>query len=134
MKPRPNELIQEDKLNELFPKGKDNEFFEAFYGGLEDGAFDINFSFESYNPDNSELVFGFNLKERPGKCMACNLTYGLPAVFEKSPIINLKAIINGINEMINPHYEVNEFILGKTIPKAPKLNVIPLIIKLKNGN
>jgi hypothetical protein len=134
MKPRPNELIQEEKLKELFPTGRDDEFFDAFYGGSEDGAFDIFFSFDSYRPDNSELIFGFNLKERPGKCMACNLTYGLPSVFEKSPIINLKRIINGINEMIAPHYEINGFMLGKTTPKAPKVNVIPLIIKIKNGD
>lgn len=134
MKPAPSALIKEDKLNELFPPGKDNEFFEAFYGGSEDGAFDIMLYFENYNPKNSELFFEFRLKERPGKCMACNLTYGLPSVFEKSPVINLKGIISGIDAMLKPHYEIQEYNLGKTTPKAPKVNAIPLIIKINNGN
>jgi hypothetical protein len=133
-KPGPTELIKEEKLTELFPKNRDNEFFNAFYGGSEDGAFDIMLSFDNYDSQKSELFFEFRLKERPGKCMACHLTYGLPNVFEKSPIINLKGIIKGIDEMLQPYYGVQEYSLGRTIPKAPKINIIPLVVKIRNSN
>lgn len=133
MKPSPEELITQEKVTALFPEGKDNEFFDAFYGGAEDGAFDIRFFFEGYDHKKSELFFEFRLIERPGKCMRCNLTYGLPEVFERSPIINLKGIINGIGGMLNPYYEIVSFSLGRTTPKSPKINVIPLSIKITNG-
>ena len=58
-----------------------DEFFEALYGDAAEGPYDILLKFKGENKNT--LHFEFQLKQRPGRCLACNLTYGLPVVFSR---------------------------------------------------
>ena len=40
------------------------------------------------------------LHERPNRCLACNLTQGLPQVFSRHPIINVKGIVKEIEKLL----------------------------------
>ncbi len=124
------ERLDGDFLSLLFPPGRDDEFFEALYGGAEDGAFDIRLTLEGVREEAGEVVLAFTLTERPGKCMACSLTYGLPPVFERHPIINLKGILDGVSQRLAPDWKVEGYKIGATAPKAPKVNIIPLAIQV----
>jgi hypothetical protein len=126
-----NELFTNEFLQELFPRGKDDEFFDALYGGAEEGAFDISLTFGSFEPETGRLILEYRLTERPGKCMACSLTYGLPQVMERHPIIDLKGTVEKICQRIGPCWSVEGWTLGRTTPYAPKVNVIPFILQLK---
>ncbi len=123
-------LFTEEFLNELFPPERADEFFDALYGGAEEGAFDIALGFNGYDQEGQTLELEFRLTERPGKCMACSLTYGLPPVFERHPIIGLNQIVERIRERLPDGLDIVDWELGPTMPKAPKLNVIPLKINL----
>ncbi len=65
-------------MSNLFPKDRTNDFFEALFGDAEEGSYDISLA---YAGDNGNTVnFELQLRQRPGCCLACNLTYGLPQV------------------------------------------------------
>lgn len=70
-------------LDKIFPAGRADEFFDALFGGAEEGAYDIGLVCRSVEPQKAKLAF--ELRQRPGKCLACNLTYGLPRFFSGTP-------------------------------------------------
>ena len=123
-------LFSEKFLEELFPPKKSDDFFDALYGGAESGAFDITLAEEGLNEKTNELYMYFLLTERPGKCMACHLTSGLPGVFERHPVIDLKGIAKKIEEILAPDWSINGWSVGSTMTKGPKENMIPFILKL----
>ena len=127
------EKITDSFLKTIFPSGKDNEFFEALYGGAEAGAFDISLHIQGFNPSSNILNLEFRLTERPGMCMACNLTYGLPQVFMRHPVINAAGIAEGVSKELSPEWKVKDWRLGSTIASNPKVNIIPFIINLEPG-
>ena len=127
----PESAITDDFLASLFPPGRDNEFFEALYGGAEAGAFDIGLRKAGFNKGSNTLVIEFVLTERPGQCMACNLTYGLPQVFERHPVINLKGIVEEIGKKLGPEWEVQGWQIGSTQVIDSKVNTIPVFIRLE---
>ncbi len=120
-------------LNELFPPEKADDFFEALYGGAEAGAFDISMEFREFNRAENELVLDFILTERPGMCMACSLTHGLPRVFQRHPVIDLKGLTEKIAREIAPHWKIESCALGSTTPRTSKVNAIPLRFYLKKA-
>ncbi len=126
-------VITDEFLKELFPLEKADEFFEALYGGVESGAFDILLKSAGFNETGNVLHLEFRLRERPGKCLACNLTYGLPQVFARHPVIDLEGIVNRIGEAVAPDYRVKEWRLGSTMSVGPKEDAIPLEIMLEKG-
>ena len=71
---RLEQLFSQEKINNLFPKNKADQFFEALYGDPSEGAYNIDLFFKEQK-ENS-LIFEFHLTQRPGKCLRCNLTYG----------------------------------------------------------
>ena len=81
---RSDEILSQDRCEQLFPHDLADRFFEALYGDTEEGAYDIRLKFKGQKQDR--LEFEFQLKQRPGKCLACNLTYGLPNVFSRHPV------------------------------------------------
>ncbi len=83
-----NDLFTKEVLNDLLPPHRSDEFFEALYGDPDEGAYDISLAFKEYDSAGKMLLFELQLHERPGKCLACNLTYGLPEVFSRHPLIN----------------------------------------------
>ena len=71
------ELFTEDLLKKLMPPEKTDQFFEALFGDADEGAYEISLAYKGGTTQKFE--FEFHLTPKPGKCLACNLTYGLPA-------------------------------------------------------
>jgi hypothetical protein len=123
-------LFSEGTLNKIFPEQRADQFFEALYGEHEEGTYNINLQFEGYDLERKILLFGLVLKERPGKCLACNLTYGLPQVFSRHPVINIQGIVREIQKLLGEEGTCGEWNLGRTNPVSSKLHIIPLTIQI----
>jgi hypothetical protein len=123
-----DELFSKEKLAEIFPNHRADLFFDALYGDSSEGAYDILLVFVKQTDNN--LLFEFHLTQRPGKCLACNLTYGLPQVFSRHPVIDVKGVVEKIGQAIDSHGEVVEWKLGSTKEIFRSLHVIPLTVLL----
>lgn len=121
-------IFSSEVLNEIFPAEKSDEFFEALFGDSEEGAYDISLKFRE-KKDN-ELIFDFTLDQRPGKCLVCSLTYGLPKVFLKHPVININEVVNKIAYKIGKSDLKANWELGNTISVSREKHLIPLHFKL----
>jgi hypothetical protein len=99
------------------------------YGDISEGAYDIQLEFKSFSKGKLELEF--HLKQRPDKCMACNLTYGLPEVFERHPIINIKGLTEKLEELFEGIIHCTSWELGSTAEMSNKLHIIPLIVEIE---
>lgn len=119
-------IFSQDKLDALFPQERANQFFDALFGDTEEGAYDIRLAFNTLKGD--QLFFDFQLHQRPGKCLACNLTYGLPQVFERHPIINAGGVAEKLSAMLNGDVKCAGWKLGKSKEISRELHVVPLII------
>ena len=62
--------------------------------------------------------------------MACNLTYGLPEVFTKHPLINMDGIVEKIIKLLGADVKCLDWKLGRTQTPAAQTHVIPLKIQL----
>ncbi|MCJ7615703.1 MAG: pancreas/duodenum homeobox protein 1, partial [Desulfobacterales bacterium] len=80
--------------------------------------------------NDGELQFELQLRPRPGRCLACNLTYGLPQVFSRHPAINLNGLFEEINDIVNGHARCTHWKLGRTKEVSSDLHIIPLIVFL----
>ncbi len=117
--------ITQEFLDELFPASRTNDFFEALFGDAEDGAYDIRLSLQ--NESENELLLYYELHGRPGKCLACNLTSGLPHVLRRHPII---AANKTAEELANKMQWSNfTYEIGSTNQHTDALHLIPLTIK-----
>ena len=124
------EIFTDTVLNELFPSERANDFFEALYGDIEEGSYDISLAYEGFIPDQKALRFQLNLSERPGKCLACHLTHGLPEVFSRHPIINVGGVVKKIDEQLGDKASCGEWHLDSTQTISRQLYAVPLIIEL----
>lgn len=118
------DCINQQKLDELFPATISDKFFDAIYGDVEEGAYDIVLTCKGIA--ENEADFAFELRRRANKCLKCSLTYGLPDVFRKHPLLNIDALAHKLGEMLGwkdvnwkllPVEEVND-----------DLHVIPMIL------
>jgi hypothetical protein len=125
-----NEIFTAEVLDELLPLQRSDEFFEALLGDSEEGAYDIHLAFKDYDPDRKTLLFELELHERPGKCLACNLTYGLPEVFSRHPLLNLYGMVKKIETLLGGRVRCESWELGTTQNRSEHLHVIPLTIQL----
>ncbi len=118
-----------DVLQEIFPKERSDDFFDALFGDANEGAFDIELSYKELNGNtlNMELL----LHERPGRCLACNLTQGLPQVFSRHPIINVEGVVQEITNRLGDEVTCKEWSLGYTQQPSRSLHSIPLTIILQ---
>lgn len=124
-------LFSDEILTEIFPPSRANAFFEALFGDADEGAFDIALKFVQHDQDNAMLHFELHLIERPGKCLACNLTYGMPTVFARHPIIDIKGVVKEIEHHIDsPTTQLGNWQLGHTRTVNSSLHIIPLTITL----
>ncbi len=123
-----NEIFSQDTLKKLFPADRADRFFDALFGDAREGAFDIHLEFKAYN--ENKLEFEFHLKQRPGKCLACHLTYGLPQVFLRHPVINIKGLVQEIDRLLDGKAKCGEWQLGVTREISRKLHVLPLTVFL----
>lgn len=114
-------------LDEIFPASRADDFFEALFGGAEEGAYDIGLVCREVSPQKAHLAF--ELRQRPGKCLVCNLTYGLPQVFQRHPILNVAGVASAVaHELGWPSDRVN-WKLGHTEEVSRELHAIPLILE-----
>jgi hypothetical protein len=123
-------LFTRETLSELLPPQRSDEFFEALYGDPDEGAYDIRLAFKNYDSDKKVLSFELQLHERPGKCLACNLTYGLPEVFSRHPLININGMVKKIAALLGEEANCGNWKLGRTRTPQENLHVIPLRIKV----
>ncbi len=63
--------------------------------------------------------------------MACNLTYGLPQVFERHPVINLRGVVHAIEGRLKSIWKVVGWETGSTQVVDPRVNIIPVFIRLE---
>ncbi|MBF0203296.1 MAG: pancreas/duodenum homeobox protein 1 [Desulfamplus sp.] len=127
-----SDIFTRKKLDEIFPNDRADNFFDALYGDASEGAYDISLEFKGM--EKNKLLFEFHLKQRPGKCLACNLTYGLPTVFERHPIINLKGIANSINTLMDGKALCTSWQVGITQEKSRNLHVLPISFIIESAN
>lgn len=114
----------------VLPPERSDEFFDALFGDASEGAYTISLHFAEYSQSGNELLFELRLNQRPGKCLACNLTYGLPEVFSRHPIINLNGVVEEICSRLGSEKSCKSWRLGKTRTTSSKLHIIPLHITL----
>jgi len=119
-------ILTKEKLAEIFPPERTNDFFDALFGDANEGAYDIELAFREYKGDT--LTLDLLLHERPGRCLACNLTQGLPQVFSRHPIINVKGIVEKVGELLADKAKCTGWSLGYTEQRSRSLHIIPLNI------
>ena len=124
-----DKLFAPDVLKQLFPKDRSDQFFDALYGDVEEGAYDISLEFIGSN--ENRLEFMLRLTQRPGKCITCSLTYGLPEVFTRHPIINIKGLVQNIGALLDGRSQVADWQLGPTQEVSDVVHVIPFVINLE---
>ena len=115
-------------LDGIFPPQRADRFFDALFGDAEEGAYDIQLAYKGESDDHIE--FEFQLNQRPGRCLACNLTYGLPEVFMRHPVIDVAGVVQSINSCLGNGKQCGQWKLGRTQEISNQLHVIPLRIDL----
>lgn len=120
-------LFTTEWADSVFPAERTNAFFDALYGDCEDGAYDIAFRFAG--KEGEAFRFNFELHQRPGACLACNLTYGLPQVFSRHPLINVNGLIEEIANKLEVAPESLDWDFLQTEELSTKLHIVPLIVK-----
>ncbi len=115
-----------ETLEELLPREQVEAFFEAFYFG-EEPAYDLALGFGGIQ--GNVLRLELLLKARPGQCLACNLTWGLPEVFARHPMLDLAGMIKRLEDKLS--YAVESWELGPTEERGPDLHVVPVFVRLK---
>jgi hypothetical protein len=123
-------LLNREALEEIFPRERADQFFEALFGDSSEGSFDIQLTFVAGNAGVLELEF--QLKQRPGKCLACNLTTGLPQVFSRHPVIDVPGVVEQVAGLVNGS-RVQGWELGRTRQDSGDLHAVPLTIILDQG-
>jgi hypothetical protein len=121
-------LFSRDKLDTLFPLERSDQFFEALFGDSGEGAYDIRLAFKENQAGT--LLFELELHQRPGKCLACNLTYGLPKVFARHPIIDINGIVAQLDQLLGDRARCRQWQLGSVREVSRELHVIPLAIDI----
>jgi len=127
------DIFTEDVLESIFPAERSDEFFEALFGDASEGAYDIRLRFHGYDKTSSTLLFHLDLHERPGRCLACNLTYGLPEVFARHPVIHIREVVREIEKRLGGQAACAGWKLGATVQRNGKLHSIPLTITVQTA-
>ena len=122
------ETLEQHFLDEIFPKERTDAFFDALFGGAEEGAYDIRLVPLGATADEARLAF--ELRQRPGKCLKCSLTYGLPQVFQRHPVLDVAGVAKAVAAKLGwsgePAWE-----LGATEEVDAETHVIPLRLRRK---
>ena len=123
-------LFTDEVLAELFPVERSNDFFEALFGDASEGAYDIKLSYYDYDENSQTLQFNLDLHERPGSCLVCSLTYGLPEVFSRHPIVNIKGLVSEIENKLAGIASCSDWKLESTKQQEKSMHSSPLSIRL----
>lgn len=116
------------ELDKLFPPERTDEFFDALYGGAEEGAYDIRLACRNITDDKANLAF--QLVRREGKCLLCSLTDGLPEVFKRHNIINAAGIAAEVAKMLGWQNGAN-WSIGEKMDINEDLQMIPFVVERK---
>ncbi|WP_297050061.1 hypothetical protein [uncultured Desulfovibrio sp.] len=112
-------------LDEIFPPERTDAFFDALFGGAEEGAYDIRLVPLDVKDDEARLAF--ELRQRPGKCLKCSLTYGLPQVFQRHPVLDVAGVARAVAGRLGwqgePVWE-----LGPTEEVDAETHLIPFLL------
>ena len=127
------QIFSRTTLRELFPQERTDAFFDALFGDASEGAYDIELSFDRYDRAARNLRFLLNLRERPGRCLACNLTYGLPEVFARHPVNDLQGLVRDIEGRLGGEMVCGDWRLGRTVQQDNALHSIPLEIEVRQA-
>jgi len=122
-------LFTPETLQQLFPRERSNDFFDALFGDADEGAYDIELVYTGTN--GKQLNLELHLHERPGRCLVCSLTQGLPQVFARHPIINVAGMVDSIDSMLAGQARCREWSLGRTEQRRKDMHLIPLTIQLE---
>lgn len=125
-----NDVFTQEVLQKLFPTQRADDFFEALFGDANEGAYDISLSFQGHDEQNNTLQFTLDLHERPGRCLACNLTSGLPDVFSRHKVINIEGLVTDVEKKLDGKAKCGAWKLGRTQQPQKNLHSIPLQIAL----
>ena len=125
-----SDVFTTEALEKIFPHDRADAFFEALYGDAKDGAYDIRLAFN--RAEENTLHFDFLLSQRPGRCLACNLTHGLPIVFERHPIINLNGIARQIEALLENGTTCTGWKVGHTQEHSRQLHTLPVQFTLSS--
>lgn len=123
-------VFTREKLDELFPADRTNAFFDALFGDAEEGAYDISLRFDPTAQSAGRLLFELHLTQRPGRCLACNLTHGLPEVFSRHPLINIAGLVREIGSLLAGKATIAGWKLATTRQISKALHIVPLEIQL----
>jgi hypothetical protein len=126
-----DEIFSKKVLTEIFSGDKADQFFELLYGDADEGAYDIKLSYNGYH--SGQLEFLFNLIRRQGKCLACNLTYGLPQVFSRHPILDIEGLVQKFQQIMDGKAKITHWQLGDTREISRDLHVIPLKVFIQDS-
>jgi hypothetical protein len=121
-------IFSQEQLDAIFPPERTDQFFDALFGDAAEGAYDIRLAF--HKALTNQLHFNLELHQRAGKCLACNLTHGLPKVFERHPIININGVVAQIGALMNGHGRPTGWTLGRSQELSRQLHVVPLVIDI----
>ena len=125
-----NDVFTDEVLQELFPSQRADDFFEALFGDANEGAYDISLSFQGHDEQSNRLHFNLDLHERPGRCLACNLTSGLPDVFSRHKVIDIDGLVTKVEKKLDGKARCGAWKLGRTQQPQKSLHCIPLQIDL----
>ena len=125
-----NDVFTEEVLRQLFPARRADDFFEALFGDAEEGAYDISLSFQGHDERTNILNFDLELRERPGRCLACNLTSGLPEVFSRHKVIDIEGLVAEVGKKLEGRAVCGVWKLGRTQQPEQGRHCIPLRITL----
>ncbi|MCR4667286.1 MAG: hypothetical protein K5657_08335 [Desulfovibrio sp.] len=119
-----SDIENQSWLDSVFPASRTNDFFDALFGGAEEGAYDIRLVCRENGEDR--LSMAFELLQRPGKCLRCNLTYGLPEVFKRHPVLNVAGVAEELARKAG--WEHMTWELGHTEEESPECHRIPFTV------
>ncbi len=119
-------IFTDEVLLNLFPEDRSDQFFEALYADISEGAYDISLCFK--NRIDNKLYFEFHLNQRQDKCLVCSLTYGLPEVFLRHPIIGLNNLVKRVESLLPEGIKCVDYELGNTKQLSNNLHIIRFII------
>lgn len=124
-------IFPQHVLDEIFPLDRTDQFFEALLGDASEGAYDIFLTYAGETDD--QVDFEFQLKQRSGRCLACNLTHGLPEVFMRHPIIDVAGVVRQIDSRMTNGKQCSEWKIGRTREVSIAMHVLPLTVNLTPG-
>ena len=113
-------------LAELFPPERTDAFFDALFGGAEEGAYTIRLALT--RATERRLDFAFELHQRGNACLACNLTHGLPQVFARHPVIGAANLAARLASLAGWPEGAHRWELERTEELSDALHVVPFVI------